>query len=198
MISDSFPLTPDYAMPMGYARDGILRGETPGKQFARVNAAPRRRWSLVFNGRPWSEWEQIEVFYRQVDSDFFLWIHPQQARHYGARFSAAPQHRWVGNENVDIACEIEEAAGVDLGGGNYPATPVVTLPPARFISTTTGLVIAYGGYGFEITVAGASDIELDGVSLAGVPATKYDVVLGLHRLEVQPNTAVITVFKVVA
>jgi hypothetical protein len=195
VISDSFPLTPDYAMPMGYARDGILRGETPGKQFARVNAAPRRRWSLVFNGRPWSEWEQIEAFYRQVDSDFFLWIHPQQSRHYGARFSGAPQHRWVGNENVDIACEIEEASGVTLD--TWPHTPLVTLPVARFISTTTGLVIAYGGYGFEITQTGAADVELDGVSL-GVVASKYDVALGLHRLEVQPNTAVITVFKVVA
>ena len=182
MTTDNFPIDCDYPFPIPKML-GVLRGGVKGgKEFRRRSVAPQRVWRLQFRSRPVTDWDSVEQFAAKVGDDFFTWTEPIHNRVYSVTFGSDPQYNPAANQSIDIAVELVEAVGVALA--TYPTLPLVAIDPSRFktVGTTTKVII-WGGYGFQINQAGATDMKLDGVSL-GVVANKFDVPLDLHRLEV--------------
>jgi len=194
-MADTFPLTPDYALQLSYKEDGMLRtAARGGKQYMRSAGPPQRVWQCAFLKRPQADWAALDEFASQHADEYFLFVDPRGTRQYAVYFAAAPRESWAANESHDLACDLIEA--VDCALTVYPETPLKSLAVSRFVTITTGKLITYPGYGFSLSATGVTDMLIDGVSV-GATAPVYNIPLGLHKLEVQPNTASITAFSFV-
>jgi hypothetical protein len=186
--SDTFPLTPDYVFAEQY-REGTSRSRSHGGQdFQRQTAPDQRLFHCLFQDRGTTDKNSLWTSYQETKHDYTVLEIPLYVvssltyvtRHFPVIWANPPKSEWTAHEHYNMECDLIEAVGCALSGGDYP-DPTAGHPTATIAGTVVGSdkVFVYSGYGFVYT--GAGTLVLDGVAVA---SPKYDVPLGLHRLYV--------------
>lgn len=196
--TDVFPVDCDYSIQRSLVENLVQAKTKSGVDYAREAGAPQRLFILEFRGRTWTEWNSIWQFYRKLRTKYFIWTDKDDgSRGYPVKFYRAPEHTQRGFSKIDISCQLVEA--VNCAPATYPQTPLIDIPVADFVSTSTGKRIVYSGYGYKIWFSGASAIVVDGNSSSpgSSPRTDFSQKLNQHEIEMQPNTCTITQFQFV-
>ncbi len=194
---DILSVDPDYAVVRGVRTNVLESRSDGGKVYRRIKAAPQRLFVLTWVRRPLADMQSLEQWHRKFQDDFFTFDDKVAGRKYSVFPAGEPSFEEVGNEQHNCRWELIEAIGKPLN--TNPSAPLGQNIASSAQSVGTGKLITYAGYGFTATYSGVTDILVDGVSI-GAPASplnKFDLALGLHRVEFRPAGASITNFQAV-
>lgn len=187
---DTFPVDADYSVTRSKESNVLSAKLDSGRLYLRQKGPPRRIIDLVFNRRSRVDWASIENFRLAHMSDFFTWLDKSAEpgpRSYSVYFNTEPTYEEVGNEQVNIKCQLIEAAGQPmLTYPDFGSTPPGTshnlpLSSAQNLGAN-GYQWLYAGYGYRVNGTFAS-IFLDEADATAFP-TNIAVPLGLHRVRV--------------
>jgi phage-related protein len=185
--SDTLPSGPDYGTELAIAENAVRDRLDGGFEYVRsAGAPPQRQWQLVWEALSWADYLTLEAFWRRMlANDWFIWTDPSRSsRKFAVQFAGPLSARLPGYNKQPAAVLVREAVGRALAeAGDYSTVLIAgLLAEARTLGNS--VVIIYGGYGYKLTCADSSDVLLDGVSTTN-DKEKYDVPLGLHKLEIQ-------------
>jgi hypothetical protein len=184
-VTDVFPVDADFTVTRT-KESNVLRAKVDSaREYFRQKAPPRRIFTLVFNRRSAAESAAIESFRLAHMADFFTWIDKSANRSYSCWFDTEPIYEEIGNQQVNIKCQLIEAAGMPMA--TYPSfasgNPWISIPVANaFDLGSDGMQFIYTGYGFRVNGT-FTQIYLDETSIGGASLNEA-VPLGLHRVRV--------------
>lgn len=186
--SDAYPLTPDYVLTRS-KESNVLRGRVEsGREYLRQKGAPRRVFDVVHQRRSKADWVSLENFRLKLMTDFFSFTDPSNSRVFSVYFHTEPVYEEVGNEQVNMKCQLIEAVGVAMVA--YPSfvagNPSINVLIAAFTDLGgSGKQYVYAGYGFRVngtfTAVYLDEVDVTSSLSSGVLTA---VPLGLHRLRV--------------
>ena len=190
---DTFPVDADFTVTRTKESNVLSAKLDSAREYFRQKGPPRRVFTLVFNRRSRVDWASIENFRLAHMTDFFTWLdksaEPAQ-RSYSVYFNTEPIYEEVGNEQVNIKCELIEAAGQPMltypDFGSAPPGTSLNLPLASAQNLgANGYQWLYAGYGYRVNGTPGT-IFLDEAVAGANP--NIAVPLGLHRVRVVGGT----------
>lgn len=194
--TDVLPIDPDYPVQRSRLEGRAFFQAESGERIVRAVAPYASVFDLDFGERTYAEWLTLRNFLLAHHSDYFTFLDKSDSnRDYTVLHDGWSTDSEIRNESVNVKVRLVEQPGKPLR--NYPATPLLTLPVAQFVTVAgVGRVATYPGYGYKITGSGISEVVLDGVS-KGTTLEKYTEPLLLHTLLVKPASATLTTVQFV-